>query len=786
MVKRTIKNTADTARPPSLIIHPSNPPPSLPPPPAFLGASTHAGIPSPLTLDARSLDPASPPPTGLTPVPGTLWLVNSAERFKAFDRAAAVRACVAATAAEISSAPAAADPARVGARFVLLAYADLKSYKFTHWVAVPALVPRPGQAPWRGLRPAGVEGVEGAGGPSTAPPPPFSFALDYVLGREGAAAVASACDTWRGVGGGSGGGTGGPRPSHPPAWLVTPPAPPTSAPSAAPSPSSSRAAPLSAWGALASSSPPAHQPWLAFDDPSGDAGAPGWPLRNLLALVSSRPGFFTPRPAGLTILAVRPQAGGRACPTACRVLRVALPAAEAGAAPLPSCPPHVAGWECNARGRPGPRTASLAGALDPVALAAGALALNLRLMRWRAAPTLDPATISSARFLLLGAGTLGCGAARALLGWGATALTLVDCGRVSFSNPPRQPLFEHADCLGGGAPKAAAAAAALKRVFPGSQARGVDLAIPMPGHLAPRACAADPAWADARAGVEALAALVEDADVVFLLTDTRESRWLPSLLVAADGWRRSSRRGGRSSPLPPRRPPKLAITAALGFDTFVVMRHGVHAAAGAGGVEEGVGAEDGGAAEPGGGPDAPPPPRLGCYFCSDVVAPGDSTADRALDQQCTIARPGLAPIASALAVELAAAVLTHPAGAGAPPGEADPLAPALPLGPAPHMLRGRLGGGFSQTAMTGPASAVCTACSPPVLQAYADGGVGWVLEALADPRGPPLEGVSGLTALHAAMDAREAGEAGGEEEEEEEEGGGVSGEDGEEEAWTEL
>ena len=52
------------------------------------------------------------------------------------------------------------------------------------------------------------------------------------------------------------------------------------------------------------------------------------------------------------------------------------------------------------------------------------------------------------------------------------------------------------------------------------------------------------------------------------------------------------------------------ITAALGFDTFLVMRHGVrevgdvthHGAAALGSI---------------------PGPSLGCYFCNDVVAPGD-------------------------------------------------------------------------------------------------------------------------------------------------------------------
>ena len=280
-------------------------------------------------------------------------------------------------------------------------------------------------------------------------------------------------------------------------------------------------------------------------------------------------------------------------------------------------------------------------------------------------------------------------------------ITLVDSATVSYSNPVRQPLFEFKDCLDGGRPKAEAAAEALKRIYPGVDATGIRLSIPMPGHPVP------PALIDStRADVATLEKLIDEHDVVYLLMDSRESRWLPTLFGAAKGKVRH------------RQPPaskltvQLVMNAALGFDTYLVMRHGVPASAEAG--------------------------RLGCYFCADIVAPVDSLADRTLDQMCTVTRPGLAALAGATAVELMVSVIQHPRGAAAlsdvPIAATNASAsvahvePESPMGYVPHQIRGALAR-FETLKLTGRAYDRCTACSEavrsPVHVASADSRRSW-------------------------------------------------------------
>lgn len=334
----------------------------------------------------------------------------------------------------------------------------------------------------------------------------------------------------------------------------------------------------------------------------------------------------------------------------------------------------ITGWERTNQGKLGPKLADLSALIDPVKLAEQSVDLNLKLMKWRVAPEIDLEVVKNVKVLLLGSGTLGSYVARSLLGWGVRTITFVDNGKVSFSNPVRQPLFNFEDV---GKSKAGTAATALQRIFPNVNSKGIDLEIPMAGHPVTNE-------QKQKADMETLDKLIEDHDAIFLLTDSRETRWLPTVIANVKE--------------------KTVINCALGFDSYLVMRHGV-----CGG--------------------------LGCYFCNDVVAPTDSLTDRTLDQMCTVTRPGVAPMAAALGAELLVSILQHPdkhrAGSDA----------TTILGELPHQLRGFLSS-FQTMKLHAPAYEFCSACSKPVLDAYRDLGWDFVSSALNDSN--YIEELSGL------------------------------------------
>ncbi|EJT49415.1 hypothetical protein A1Q1_01437 [Trichosporon asahii var. asahii CBS 2479] len=252
-------------------------------------------------------------------------------------------------------------------------------------------------------------------------------------------------------------------------------------------------------------------------------------------------------------------------------------------------------------------------------LADQAVDLNLKLMRWRIMPELDLEKIASSKCLLLGAGTLGCYVARSLM-----------------------------------------------------VATGYDLSIPMPGH--PIGSGAEQSVQETVAHLEGL---IEDHDVVFLLMDSRESRWLPTVIGAARG--------------------KVVVNAALGFDSYLVMRHGVPATAGA---------------------------RLGCYFCNDIVAPTDNTRPNVHGDSTSVEAPA------------------ERAGSGAASA-----CGGSPLGPVPHQVRGSLTQ-WNNNLVEGAAYNKCTACSD---IAYTDHGMSFLLRAFNESG--YLESVTGLDKLYAEAEA---------------------------------
>ena len=103
-------------------------------------------------------------------------------------------------------------------------------------------------------------------------------------------------------------------------------------------------------------------------------------------------------------------------------------------------------------------------------------------MKWRMCPWLNTDIIRSQKYLLIGAGTLGCHVSRTLLGWGARHITFLDYGKISYSNPVRQSLYTFEDSKNIKENfKAIVAAQKLKEIFPKVDAKGYRMCIPLPG-----------------------------------------------------------------------------------------------------------------------------------------------------------------------------------------------------------------------------------------------------------------------------------------------------------------
>ncbi|KAJ1361437.1 hypothetical protein KIN20_020683 [Parelaphostrongylus tenuis] len=301
------------------------------------------------------------------------------------------------------------------------------------------------------------------------------------------------------------------------------------------------------------------------------------------------------------------------------------------------------------------------------------------------------------------------------MGWGVKNITFLDNSTVSYSNPVRQSLSEFEDARRSRS-KAETAATALQRIYPCIEANAVCLTVPMPGHTISES-EEDALERD----ITVIDELVANHEVVFLALDSREARWLPTVLATKHG--------------------KMAFSVALGFDNYVVIRHGVksHEKGVKSGFEH-LSAQEG---------TVIPYSDLACYFCSDVTAPGNSTIDRTLDQQCTVSRAGLSMIASGIAVEMLASVLQYhdPLAAPANIGDRTILRPYWVR--LPHQVRGYLSR-FSQMTPCVRRFEKCVACGCTVVHEYVTRGAEFVKEVMNCPS--YLEKLTGLDLLQASID----------------------------------
>eukprot|EP00792_Barthelona_sp_PAP020_P003766 TRINITY_DN1632_c0_g1_i1.p1 TRINITY_DN1632_c0_g1~~TRINITY_DN1632_c0_g1_i1.p1 ORF type:complete len:442 (-),score=107.93 TRINITY_DN1632_c0_g1_i1:302-1501(-) len=224
---------------------------------------------------------------------------------------------------------------------------------------------------------------------------------------------------------------------------------------------------------------------------------------------------------------------------------------------------------------------------------------QLNVMKQRFAPLLDLNLISKQKILVIGCGTLGCNLIRTLVAWGVENFVVLDNGYVSDTNPIRQNLFTRDQI---GRKKVDCIKESLTSMVNHLCVEKHHMTIPVPGsvqHLT---------YDCLLQQIETLNEIISKVDCVFLLTDSIESRWLPSILAKVNG--------------------KPLFNAALSYDALLINKQ-----------DE----------------------TCGCYFCNMVSAP-QHNPNIPFDQRCTATRPGLAAIASSQLVELYINFLHKPVG----------------------------------------------------------------------------------------------------------------------------
>lgn len=393
------------------------------------------------------------------------------------------------------------------------------------------------------------------------------------------------------------------------------------------------------------------------------------------------------------------------------------------------------------------KTVDLSKLLDPMEILKCNSKNNLHLIKYRNAPKIALDLIDQTKCLIIGIGTLGGNTARNALMWGIENLTFLDYSHVSHSNLLRQSLFEYSNL---GQPKAIAAAERIALIYPPAKekVKGFEFSIPMPGHPFDKT--------KLPIAVDFLEKQIEQHDVIFVCTDSKESRWLPTVLATV-----------KNKPL---------INLAVGFDSWTVQRQGGLSSSshhcsdslpnlsdqlldkcdlvpklsddpidpGDDNVDipildieepngNGIDACDENNVVSCGDQQTKPvipdeiltADQFGCYFCISVEGVENTIKHRQIDEQCTVTRGGTSFISSAYAVELMISLLNHPLKFQAPAKNNNTEASQMINHYPPQQIRGNVNLLNSKHALV-KRNSECCACSRKIVNAYLNDKHGFI------------------------------------------------------------
>ncbi|XP_024000237.2 ubiquitin-like modifier-activating enzyme ATG7, partial [Salvelinus sp. IW2-2015] len=451
------------------------------------------GLPTRLTLEFSAFEADGPSPARCCPVTGTLYNTNTLEAFKTSDKKALLEKQATEIWDSIQSGDALKDPSLL-CKFLLLTYADLKKYHFYYWFCFPAL--------------CFSEGIKIIKEPAT---------LEQVFSSKQTSALQAAYDSLC-----SETGT-----SAVPYFLIKY------------TEDAVQVAQLRDWDSFNTD---LNKVTVGVYDPCTLPQHPGWPLRNLLFLLASKWGSPSPaggRPARGSSRGGYPSSGGGRPAGVVRQGRrrqgVVLQGSSgrgsrpAGGSPARGSSQEVAGRGCLRGSRQGV-------VLQGVTVSEGVM----------------PSSAGGHP-----AGVVQCGEPASSAAFCSTLpdplrmLLLYDVAPETPQRPDLNLLFSHQSRTLARAVYSDVVSCHDKQdawlleligviLQLLKNAEGHVMSIPMPGHPVNFS---EATMSQARQDVEHLEKLISQHDVVFLLMDTRESRWLPTVIAASNRKVRERERG---------------------------------------------------------------------------------------------------------------------------------------------------------------------------------------------------------------------------------------------------